>query len=125
LAGDPLGVDDQARAPSEHVQPPLAKPRTKDPLVGALTGLVAPRRVPQADQSTHPPRRQTGTFLQLPYGLPPNSGRQEFVRRRSLSIWLSRACSATRRLSRTFSSSSAFSRRASPTSCSPSLARQR
>src|SRR5215203_2343404 len=50
---------------------------------------------------------------------PPRRGPHAFFRRRSFRIWLSRACSATSRLSRAFSSSKAFSRVASPRSSPP------
>src|SRR5690606_26392238 len=61
----------------------------------------------------------------LPHHLAPLRGLHHFFEFTSLRIWMSRAWSATKRLSRRFSSSSSFSRLASESSMPPNFDFQR
>ena len=60
-------------------------------------------------------------LLEMVHGASPSCGRHQFLEVTSLSIWMSRACSATKRLRRRFSSSICLRRLASLTSMPPYL----
>src|SRR5215212_4145826 len=126
---DAFVVDDHPLSSQQHVQPSVAEPRSRrrqlaQPapqgfLLTVGTASVPQRRAPDADQPAGPPLRHSIAFSYPLHRCPPPRGPQAFFRRRSFRIWLSRACSATSRLSRPFSSSRAFNRVASPGSSPP------
>src|SRR5215211_4871462 len=119
----PLVVDRVALPLQQHVQTTIAEP---PPFPGQLAQalpqgrvvcagmrLIARGRAPHPYQTTSPPLGDAALYLELLHGAPPTHRAHQPFPSSSLSIWLSRACSATSRLSRAFSSSSALSRVAS------------
>jgi hypothetical protein len=81
--------------------------------------LVSDAGPVNADQPAGATFRQSKALLEEAHCSATRRGPEKFFRKSSRSIWLSSAWSATRRLSRLFSSSSCFRRLASPTSSPP------
>lgn len=116
---DPLVVDDDPFPAQQDLEAPVAKawasfsqlaqPGTQRLVIPAPTPVPdgCPRR---ANQLTCAALRKPKVLLGVGHCGPPVRGPHQFFRRSSFRAWLSSACSATRRLSRAFSSSSAFSR---------------
>src|SRR5690606_1945410 len=137
---------DEAFAPQHHEKTPpngdykqspagqgVAEPATflcdcphplADFAVVGTAGLVANRHAAAADGFTRPPFAHPEGILQASDSSPLGRGRHHFFPTRSFSAALSSMASARRRFSRVFSSSSAFSRRASETSIPPKRAFQ-
>src|SRR5690606_24166342 len=117
--------------PQQDVQAPIAEP---SPLVGngfhpiAQHDVIGPKRLvahrhPATSQySARPPLAHPIGSLEMGDSIPLGGGRYHFFPRRSFSAALSSMLSASSFLSRAFSSSRAFRRRASLTSMPPYLA---
>src|SRR5262249_45996640 len=86
---------------------------------------ILPGRPGDADEPTGPALTHPKLGHDRPHRRPLRCGRQTFFRTSSLSAWLSKVRSATRRFSRPFSSSSCRRRRSSLTSRPPYRAFQR
>src|SRR6267154_3210774 len=126
-----LFVDRMALAPQQHMQPPIAEP---PPLLGQglqplakfavilPPGLVAHAGPIAVDHPARPPLAHLIGLLQISRSLPMRGGRHHFFPSRSFNATLSSMASASIRFSLAFSSSNAFSRRASDTSRPPYLA---
>src|SRR5690606_6356596 len=130
-APQPLVIDPHALALEQHMQTPVAEPaasprqllqpRPQGGRVGT-TLPVAHRRPVGFDHTARPPLAHLMHLAQMRHGFPPGSGRHHFFEATSFSMALSSIASASSFFSLAFSSSSAFSRRASDTSRPPYLA---
>src|SRR5690606_38263103 len=87
--------------------------------------FVPERRPTEADHSAGAPLGNSECSEKIAHSLAPSGGLYHFFRTTALSIWMSRAWSATSCLSRRFSSSSCFTLLASLTSMPPNFAFQR
>src|SRR5690606_7288399 len=87
--------------------------------------FVPERRPTEADHSAGAPLGNSECSEKIAHSLAPSGGLYHFFRTTALSIWMSRAWSATSCLSRRFSSSSCFNLLASLTSIPPNFAFQR
>ena len=124
-------VHDDALATDQPVQTPIAEASA---LGGQLAhasahrgifrspGPVADRRPIDGKHSTRPALAHPVRRTEMRHGLAPGGGRHHFFAATSFNIALSSIASANSFFSRAFSSSSAFSRRASETSSPPYLA---
>src|SRR5437764_588194 len=92
-----------------------------DRSIGRPPAAVANRTAIDADRAARPPLAHREDLRKVSRGLPSDGGRHHFFAAMSFSIALSSIASASSFFSREFSSSSAFSRRASETSIPPNL----
>ena len=121
---DALAVDRPPFGPKERADPPVAvagmgrgedvHPIDELDLVLGGHPLVALGRAVLADEQAGPTFRDWMATQEVGDGIPAPGRAHHFPRWRSLSMEMSRACSATIRLSRAFSCSKAFSRYAGP-----------
>src|SRR5215211_916317 len=128
-----LAVEDQPLPAQQNVQAPVAEPAAfggKLPHSPAQRSIVrSPTAIPDhapvhLDRGTRPPLAHLVGSAQMSDGLSPGGGRHHFFESRSFRATLSSMASARSFLSFVFSSSSAFSRRASGTSSPPNFAFQ-
>src|SRR5690606_33929305 len=110
------------------MQAAIAEPPTSVrqlPQLLSQLGIVASRRAVAhalaigTNDTARPSLAHPVAGLEMSHSFPPGGGRHHFFDRRSFSAAWSSITSASRRLSFAFSSSSAFSRRASDTSRPP------
>src|SRR5919107_2130984 len=125
-----LAVEDQPLPAQQDMQAPVAE---ATPFGGKLSDSAAQGRIVRSPaaipdhasvhtrKGTRPPLAQLVASAQMSDGLSPGGGRHHFLASRSFSATLSSMASARSFLSLVFSSSSAFSRRASETSSPPNL----